>query len=107
MPLVSETEKNVVEHSAPRKEQILLHHVADAPAQAVHFLSAVEQGALIGIDEAGNDVEDGGFAAAAWANDADEIPFVNVEGQAIENLGLSLFSREAFANSIEPKLDLR
>ncbi len=71
-------------------EQILLHHVADAAAQAVYFLSAVKQSALIGINETCNDVEDGGFAAAAWPDDADEVPFVNVERQAIENLGLSL-----------------
>src|SRR5262249_12951138 len=102
-----EAEQNVVQHGAPRKEQILLHHVADTAAQAVHFLSAVDQGSLGRIDEAGNDVEDRGLAAAAWADDANEVSFVNVECQAIKNLGLSLLPGEAFANAIEPKLYLR
>ena len=57
--------QDIAEHGAPGKQQVLLHHVADATAQAVDLLAAIDQRAVIGLDETRDDVEDGGLAAAA------------------------------------------
>ena len=80
-----QTKQHVAEHRAPGKQQIFLHHVADAAAQALDLLAAIMQRTGIGFEQAGDDVENGGLAAATGSDDADEIALVDVKAEVIEN----------------------
>jgi NitT/TauT family transport system ATP-binding protein len=75
-----EPQQHVAEDGAPGKQQVLLHHVADAAAQAFDLLAEIVHRAGVRLDQAGDDVEDRGLAAAGGADDADEIARVDVEG---------------------------
>ena len=68
------TENDVVEHRAPRQQQVLLQHVADA-ADGAGGVDALDEHAAAGrLQQSGDDVENGGFAAAGGADQADEAP---------------------------------
>src|SRR6266404_5671389 len=83
---------HVAEYRAPRKQQVLLHHVADTAAQAFDILAAIVQRAGIGFEQARDDVEDRGLAAAAGPDDADEVALVDVEGEIVEHANFASLS---------------
>src|ERR1700733_9908441 len=98
-------EQHIVEHGAPRKQQVLLHHVADLPAQARHRLSAIDEFAGIRLDQTRDDVEDRGFAAAARPDNTDEIALINVETQAVEHPDFRTFAGESFMDIADAELN--
>ena len=93
-----EAQKHVAKHGAPGKQQVLLHHVADAAAQAFDLLAAIMHRARVRLDQAGDDIEDRGLAAAGGAHDADEIARVDVEGEVVEHADFTRFAVERLAD---------
>ncbi len=95
-----EPEQHIAEHGAPGKQQVLLHHVADAAAQAVDLLAEILHRAGVRLDQAGDDVEDRGFAATARPDDADKIAGVDVKGQIFEHADFAALAAEGFSNAL-------
>jgi hypothetical protein len=99
-------EQHIAHHRAPRKQQVFLHHVTDAAAQAFDFLAAIGDSAAIGLQQACDDVEDGRLAAAAGANDADEIAVVDGEGEVVEHIDVTALAGKRLADVLDSELNL-
>ncbi|MBB5410413.1 hypothetical protein HDG34_004368 [Paraburkholderia sp. HC6.4b] len=68
------------------------------PRKAVDALPAIDDIAAIRLEQAGDHVEHGRFPAARRPDDADEIAFVNIEGQTAEDVDRAEFVRKRFAD---------
>ena len=79
-PPQQQGQSHVVLNGAVGQQQVLLQHVADLPRLSRHVLAVQEHLALIGTEQTGNDVEQGGLAAAAHAQQADQLPLPQGEG---------------------------
>jgi hypothetical protein len=79
---------------------VLLHHVADAAAQAFNLFAAIVHRAGIGFEQAGDDVEDRGLAAAAGADDADEVAVVDVKAEVVEHSNLPGLAVKGFSTEL-------
>ncbi len=97
-------EDDVVEHGAPRQQQILLQHVADA-ADRAGGVDAVDQHAAAGrLQQSGDDVEDRALAATGGSDQADEAALRNRQRdrrQRFEHAGRRL---EAHADVVDAQL---
>jgi hypothetical protein len=62
------------------------------------------QGTGIGLEQAGDDVEDRGLAAARWADDADEVAFVDGKGEVVEHADLTGFAGKGFSDIANAEL---
>src|SRR6201999_1424714 len=102
-----EAQQHIVEHGAPGEQQVLLHHVADMAAQAGDLFVAMQQSAGVGRDQPGDDVEDRGFAAAARADDTDEVLLANVEIQTVEDVDGAAFGGGRLLDIANAGLNLR
>src|SRR5215813_4363047 len=65
-------ENDVVEDRAPRQQEVLLQHVADAADRAGSVDPINEHAPASRLQQSGDDVENGGFAAARGPDQADE-----------------------------------
>ena len=73
-------EADIVHDGFPGQEQVFLGHVGEVFARLAQRLAVDGDGAALRCDDTGEDVEDGAFAAAAGAENADKGAFLNVEG---------------------------
>ena len=83
-----EAEGDVAEHRHVREERVVLEHHAEAALlgrQMVHALAVDPQLAVARRDQAGDDVEGGGFAAAARAEQRHELPAPHRQGEVVED----------------------
>jgi hypothetical protein len=62
-------------------------------------------GAGIGFDQAGDDVEDRGFAAAAGPDDADEVALVDAKAEVVEHADLAGLAGEGLLDVSNTQLD--
>ena len=97
-------EDDVVEHGAPRQQQILLQHVADA-ADGAGCVGAVDQHAAAGrFQKPGDDVEDRALAAARRADQADETALRNRQRHRRQRRERAVRRPEGHADLVEAKL---
>jgi hypothetical protein len=97
-------EDDIVEHGAPRQQQILLQHVADAADGAGGF-RAVDQHAATGrFQKARDDVEDRALAAARRADQADETAGRNRKRNRRQRLERAVRRPKGHADLVEAKL---
>ena len=91
-----ETPGDVAGHALPGKQRELLEHHAAVGAGAAHFLAVDADRAGVGRDEAAHDVQEGALAAAARADDGDELALAGGElidlddGEGFAVLGVAL-----------------
>ena len=85
-PLDLQPDHRVVEHGAPREEQIALRHVRH-PAEGRGHSAAVDEqaAAVVGGQESRHDVEQGALAAAARPNDGDELAVGHAQVERLEH----------------------
>ena len=79
---------------------VLLHHVAHAPAQVRNGLAVVDDLSPVRLDEPRDDVEDRRFAAAAGADDADEVAVVDVKAEVVEHSNLPGLAVKGFSTEL-------
>ena len=71
-PAKSQAGRDVSQHGFPGKQGVLLEHVARAPVEPIQALAEHEHGAFTRRDQAGGEVEQSRFSAAAGADNRDE-----------------------------------
>ena len=92
-----EAEGHVVAHSAPRQERVFLKDHAHFAARGAHGLPPVQDFAFADRLQPGGHPQEGGFAASARADDADEFVFGDVEVEFAQGLhGVAVPGEEAF-----------
>src|ERR1700722_12564521 len=74
-----ETELDVSEYRAPRQQAEMLKNHAAVRTRPAGGLAVDEDAAGFGFDEAGNDAQQGGFAAARRADDAEKFVVTDLE----------------------------
>jgi len=97
-------EDDVVGEGAPRQQQVLLQHVADAPDGAGGVDPIDQDAALARLLQAGHDVEDGALAAARRPDQADEPALRNRQADVIERMKDARRRREFHADVIDQEL---
>src|SRR5688572_12899928 len=75
---------DIPRHRLPREQRELLEHHAAVGAGAVHRV-AVDLDRTLGRDEAAHDVQEGALAAAARADDGNELAFARAEALDVEH----------------------
>ena len=78
-------ETNVIHDGFPRQEQVFLWHVGEVFARLAQRLVVHGDAAALWRNNTGENVEDGAFAAAAGAENADELAFLDTKGNVREN----------------------
>ena len=78
-------EADIVHDGFPGQKQVFLGHVGEVFARLAQRLAVDGDGTALRCDDTGEDVEDGAFAAAAGAENADELAFLDTEGNVREN----------------------
>src|SRR5712692_1865439 len=81
-----ETEHHIAERREPRKQSGLLEHDQALAAGPYDRLAVGEHAAGIGLRQAGHDVEKRGLAAAAGADQADELAVADLERDVVERM---------------------
>src|SRR6266850_1698156 len=82
-----EAPADVAGHGAPGEKRELLEHHAAVRAGAVYLLAVhPDAAAALGLDEAAEDVQEGALAAAARADDGDELALAHAEPLDVEDL---------------------
>src|SRR5438034_3049254 len=77
---------DVAGHGAPGKKRELLEHHAAVRAGAADLLAVhADAAAALGLDEAADDVQEGALAAAARADDGDELALALAEPLDVED----------------------
>ena len=84
---------HVVEDGAPGQEHGVLEHDTDVPARLVDGLAAQGDAARRALEEAGENLEEGGLAAARLSHDGDEFARFDLHGDAGEGLHLGAAAR--------------
>ncbi len=80
-------QQDVVAHVPPRQEHRLLEHHADVPARADHRRAADPDGPALRPDQAGQELQHRGFAAARRPEDRHEGPLLHRQRQVLEDRG--------------------
>ena len=88
----------VFEDGAPLEQIILLQHVADLAARPGHRLAVDQHGAAGRLEDAGDQRQQRALAAAALADDGDELAGRDRDRDALERLGLALEAEIAQAD---------
>ena len=101
---------NVLHNAGGEEEHILLHH-ANVPAQALlgdvpHIQAVDGDAALRHVVEAGDQVAEGGLAAAGGPHNGDGLAGPNVEGDVVEHLGVVPLVRKADVVHIDSTFDI-
>src|SRR5437879_5185051 len=80
-----EAERHIAERGAPREQlrEILKHDAAIQPV-AINLLAADAYLAAGWLEESGDQVEQGGLAAARRTDDAEELGLIDVEARALD-----------------------
>ena len=73
---------------------VLLEHDAAVGAGTLHQLAVAVDLAAGGLEQAGDDVQEGALAAAGGADDADKLVVVDVERHAVEGYHLAVAAVE-------------
>ena len=77
-------EEHVRECGAPGQEHRGLEDHADAHERPAHLLAAHLYASLRGCDQARNHAQQGRLAAAAWADEGDELLVADLEGELLD-----------------------
>src|SRR5216683_6044247 len=83
-------ENGVVEDRAPFEQIVLLQHVADLTARPGDRAPVEQDRALGGLEDTGDQRQERALAAAALADDGDELAGCDRQRDALERLGLAL-----------------
>ncbi len=82
----------------PRQQAVVLKHHATLRPWPVDFSAVADQAAFAGVQQAGNQVEDGGLATTGVANQRDELTFGNAQIDIGQGLETALLGIEVFAD---------
>ncbi len=88
-PVAAQAEADVVDHPLPRQQARVLEHQPGVLAGLGQRRRAGQQLAAAGLVEAGQQAQQGALAAAAAANDSDELPGRNQQVDVLEHLALA------------------
>ena len=68
-----EAEQHILKDGAPRKQQVLLHHVTNVAAKALGRLSVEKDFARVRLEQPRDNIENRGLSASARADDAEKV----------------------------------
>src|SRR5262249_53349040 len=98
-----ERERYVRQGRSPRKGGLFLKHHSDGPALRPRRLAFELDRAVEATEEAADDVEQRGLAAARRADDGDELALLDVEGDMVDRDELAFRRLVALADTDEPQ----
>jgi hypothetical protein len=96
-----EREGDVVENRAPGKGRFLLEHHADGRVRSGNALAADGDGALIGAEQAADDVEHGRLPAAGRADQGQEFSRSDGERDVVDGENGAFRSDEPFDEVVD------
>ena len=96
-------ESDVFVDGEPREEAVVLEHDAAVGAGAVHAFTVKEDFAGVGFGEAGEERHKGGLAGAGVADDGDELAFLDLEVDVVEDVAARPGRAEGFADVLDGK----
>src|ERR1700674_3330071 len=81
-----QTEHDIPDNIEPRKERGFLKHDKPVAARVKHRRVIGHDAAFVRRGQAGDDIEQGGLTAAAWADEANELAFADIERDMVERM---------------------
>ena len=94
MPAHLEGEADVLLDRQPGEEGVLLEHDAAVGAGTLDELSVAVDLAAGGLEQSGDNIQQGALAAAGGSDDADELVVVDVKRHAVEGNHLTVAAVE-------------
>ena len=99
-----EAQDRVIDHVPPGQQEVLLLHISDDAQPLLRGPSVQAYGAAGGLVQPGDYVQQRAFAAAAGADDADELAVVGVEVHAAKDLHRPPVPHEELADLLHADL---
>ncbi|MNC27147.1 hypothetical protein D3C75_753100 [compost metagenome] len=94
---------DVLLHRQPGKQPGLLENNPLLNAGAVNGLPVQQHRSLIALVQPGNNLQQGAFAAAAGADNGDDFPFPDIQGNILKRLDLALGRKEGLVQTLDVK----